>query len=85
VRRTIPLTNEFRGTRLVVREQSRLYGTPLLLAVAAIVVADIAFAIDSIPAAFAVRRDAVVIWTANAFALLGIASLLAFIDLLEGG
>jgi TerC family integral membrane protein len=82
VRRTIPITDEFRGRRLVVREQDRVYGTPLLLVVGAIVVADIAFAIDSIPAAFAVTRDAVVIWTANAFALLGLASLLALIDLL---
>jgi len=82
VRRTVPVTDEFRGGRLVVREQDRLYGTPLLLVAAAIVVADIAFAIDSIPAAFAVTRDAVVIWTANAFALVGLASLLALIDLL---
>jgi len=82
VRRTIPITDEFRGRRLVVREHDRLFGTPLLLVVAAIVVADIAFAIDSIPAAFAVTSDAVVIWTANAFALLGLASLLALIDLL---
>ena len=82
VRRTIPVTDEYRGRRLVVREQDRLYGTPLLLVVAAIVVADIAFAIDSIPAAFGVTRDPVVIWTANAFALLGLASLLALIDLL---
>jgi tellurite resistance protein TerC len=82
VRRTIPITDQFRGRRLVVREHDRLYGTPLLLVVAAIVVADIAFAIDSIPAAFAVTRDPVVIWTANAFALLGLASLVALIDLL---
>ena len=82
VRHTVPITDEFRGRQLVVREHDRLYGTPLLLVIAAIVVADIAFAIDSIPAAFAVTRDAVVIWTANAFALLGLASLLALIDLL---
>ena len=82
VRRTIPITDQFRGRRLVVREHDRLYGTPLLLVVAAIVLADIAFAIDSIPAAFAVTRDPVVIWTANAFALLGLASLVALIDLL---
>jgi tellurite resistance protein TerC len=50
--------------------------------VAAIIVADIAFAIDSIPAAFAVTRDPVVIWTANAFALLGLGSLLALVDIL---
>jgi tellurite resistance protein TerC len=50
--------------------------------VVAIVVADIAFAVDSIPAAFAVTRDPVVIWTANAFALLGLGSLLALVDVL---
>jgi tellurite resistance protein TerC len=57
-------------------------GTPLLLAVVAIIAADIAFAVDSIPAAFAVTRDPVVIWTANAFALLGLGSLLALVDIL---
>jgi tellurite resistance protein TerC len=82
VRRTIPTTNEFRGRRLFVREGGRLYGTPLLLVVVAIIAADIAFAIDSIPAAFAVTRDPIVIWTANAFALLGLASLLALVDIL---
>jgi tellurite resistance protein TerC len=82
VRRTVPTTPGFRGGRLVVREGGRLYGTPLLLVVVAIVVADIAFAIDSIPAAFAVTRDPVVIWTANAFALLGLGSLLTLVDIL---
>jgi tellurite resistance protein TerC len=74
IRRTVPTTADFRGRRLLVREGGRLYGTPLLLVVLAIVVADIAFAVDSIPAAFAVTRDPVVIWTANAFALLGLGS-----------
>ncbi len=44
--------------------------------------ADIAFAIDSIPAAFAATRDPAVIWTANAFALLGLGALLALVDIL---
>jgi tellurite resistance protein TerC len=82
LRRTIPTTSDFRGRRLFVREEGRLYGTPLLLVVVAIIVADIAFAVDSIPAAFAVTRDPVVIWTANAFALLGLGSLLALVDIL---
>jgi tellurite resistance protein TerC len=82
VRRTVPTTDDFRGRRLLIREGGRLYGTPLLLVVVAIVVADIAFAVDSIPAAFAVTRDPVVIWTANAFALLGLGSLLALVDVL---
>jgi tellurite resistance protein TerC len=81
-RRAMPTTNDFRGRRLVVREGGRLYGTPLLLVVVAIVLADIAFAVDSIPAAFAVTRDPEVIWTANAFALLGLGSLLALVDIL---
>jgi tellurite resistance protein TerC len=82
VRRIVPTTPDFRGRRLFVRQGGRLYGTPLLLVVIAIIVADIAFAVDSIPAAFAVTRDPVVIWTANAFALLGLGSLLALVDIL---
>jgi tellurite resistance protein TerC len=50
--------------------------------VVSIVLADIAFAIDSVPAALSVTRDAGVIWTANAFALLGLGSFLAVVDLL---
>jgi tellurite resistance protein TerC len=82
VRRIIPTTEGFRGSRLLVREQGRLHGTPLLLAVLAISVADIAFAVDSIPAAFAVTRDPVVTWTANALALLGLGSLVVLVDIL---
>jgi tellurite resistance protein TerC len=82
VRRTVPITDDFRDRRLLVREGGRLYGTPLLLVVVAIVAADIAFAVDSIPAAFAVTRDPVVIWTANAFALLGLGSMLAIVEIL---
>ena len=82
VRRLIPTTDEFRGKRLFVREGGRLSGTPLLLVVIAIILADIAFAIDSVPAALAVTRDAGVIWTANAFALLGLGAFLALVDLL---
>jgi tellurite resistance protein TerC len=82
VRRTLSITDDFRGRRLFVREGGRLFGTPLLLVVVAIIIADIAFAVDSIPAAFAVTRDPVVIWTANAFALLGLGSLLVIVELL---
>jgi tellurite resistance protein TerC len=81
VRRALPTTPGFRGRRLLVRDSGRLYVTPLLLTVVAIVVADIAFAVDSIPAALAVTRDPAVIWTANAFALLGLGALLALIDI----
>ena len=82
VRRAIPTTDEWRGNRLFVREGGRLHGTPLLLVVISIVLADIAFAIDSVPAALAVTHDAGVIWTANAFALLGLGAFLALVDIL---
>ncbi len=82
IRRVIPTTEEFRGTRLFVREDGRLHGTPLLLVVISIVLADIAFAIDSVPAALSVTREAGVIWSANCFALLGLGSFLALVDLL---
>jgi tellurite resistance protein TerC len=82
VRRVIPTTDGFRGRRLIVREDGRRYGTPLLLAAVGIIAADIAFAVDSIPAALAVTRDPAVIWTANAFALLGLGALLALIEIL---
>jgi tellurite resistance protein TerC len=82
VRRVIPTTADFRGKRLFVREDGRLHGTPLLLVVLSLVLADIAFAVDSVPAALSVTRNAGVIWTANAFALLGLGSFLAVVDLL---
>jgi tellurite resistance protein TerC len=81
-RRVVATTDGYRGRRLVVREEGRLHATPLFLAVVAMVVADIAFAVDSIPAALAVTRNAGVIWTANAFALLGMGALLALVDIL---
>jgi tellurite resistance protein TerC len=75
----LPVPDGFRGERFVVTERSRRSATQLLLALAAVVAADIAFAVDSIPAAFAITTDSFVIWTANAFALLGLRSLFALV------
>jgi tellurite resistance protein TerC len=80
VRRLLPVTDGFRAGRFVVREHGRRSATPLMLALAAIVAADIAFAVDSIPAAFAITTDSLVIWIANAFALLGLRSLFALVQ-----
>jgi tellurite resistance protein TerC len=49
VRRTLSIAEDFRGRRLFVREGGRLFGTPLLLVVVAIIIADIAFAVDRSP------------------------------------
>lgn len=55
-------------------------GTPLLVCLVAIVLADIAFAIDSIPAAFGITRDAFIIWMGNVFALLGLRALFVLVE-----
>jgi tellurite resistance protein TerC len=79
VRRVLPIADEPRGGRLVVREGGRTLVSPLVLPLAAITAADLTFAVDSIPAAFAITRDAAAIWTANAAALLGLTSLFVLV------
>jgi tellurite resistance protein TerC len=80
VRRVYPVTGEFHGGRWFVRQEGRRYATPLFLCLAAIVFADIAFAIDSIPAAFAITRDPLLIWMGNVFALLGMRALFVLVE-----
>jgi tellurite resistance protein TerC len=55
-------------------------GTPLLVCLVAIVLADIAFAVDSIPAAFGITRDPFIIWMGNVFALLGLRALFVLVE-----
>jgi tellurite resistance protein TerC len=80
VRRFYPVTGEFRGGDWFASVDGRRYVTPLFLCLAAIVFADIAFAIDSIPAAFAITRDPFLIWMANVFALLGLRALFVLVE-----
>ncbi|HEX5922512.1 MAG TPA: TerC/Alx family metal homeostasis membrane protein [Baekduia sp.] len=80
VRRLYPVTDRFHGRRWLVTVAGRRHATPLLLALAAIVFADLAFALDSIPAAFAITQDPIIIWMANIFALLGLRALFVLID-----
>jgi tellurite resistance protein TerC len=63
-----------------VDEGGRRHATPLFLCLAAVVFADIAFAIDSIPAAFAITRDPLLIWMGNVFALLGMRALFVLVQ-----
>jgi tellurite resistance protein TerC len=69
-------------TTLAVRIARRIRpgASPLALCLVSIVFADIAFAIDSIPAAFAITTDAFAIWAANAFALMGLRALFALVE-----
>jgi tellurite resistance protein TerC len=80
VRRLYPVTGEFHGKHWFVKLGERRYATPLFLCLTAIVFADIAFAIDSIPAAFAITRDPLLIWMGNVFALLGLRALFVLVE-----
>jgi tellurite resistance protein TerC len=80
VRRIFPVTEGFRGRHWFVRDEGRRHVTPAFLCLTAIVAADIAFAVDSIPAAFAITTDALIIWMANVFALVGLRSLFALVE-----
>jgi tellurite resistance protein TerC len=80
VRRLYPVTGEFHGKHWFVRLGGQRYATPLFLCLAAIVFADVAFAIDSIPAAFAITRDPFLIWMGNVFALLGLRALFVLVE-----
>jgi tellurite resistance protein TerC len=79
-RRVLPVTRGFRAGHWFSREEGRLHATPLFLCFIALVAADIAFAVDSIPAAFAITRDSAVIWMGNAFALLGLRALFVLVE-----
>jgi tellurite resistance protein TerC len=80
VRRIFPVTEGFRGRHWFVRDDGRRHVTPAFLCLTAIVAADIAFAVDSIPAAFAITRDPLIIWMGNVFALVGLRSLFALVE-----
>lgn len=75
VGRFIPIAPFTTGTGFLVREGGRLLATPLLVALVVIETIDLIFALDSIPAVFAVTRDPFLVYTSNAFALLGLRSL----------
>jgi tellurite resistance protein TerC len=70
------------GRNLAVRALRRVFpgATPLMICLGAIVLADVAFAVDSIPAAFGITRDPFVIWMGNVFALLGLRALFVLVE-----
>ena len=84
VRKVFPVTDEYHGSHWFVQLDGQRHATPLFLCLAAIVFADIAFAIDSIPAAFGITRDPFLIWMGNVFALLGLRALFVLVEGLMG-
>jgi tellurite resistance protein TerC len=79
VRRFVPITAEYRGQRFFVREEVggrlRTFATPLFLVLVAVETTDLIFAVDSIPAIFAVTRDPFIVYSSNVFAILGLRAL----------
>jgi len=75
VRRFIPVTDELERARFFVRREGRLHATPLFVALVMVELTDVVFAVDSIPAILAVTQDPFIVFTSNAFAILGLRSL----------
>jgi tellurite resistance protein TerC len=78
LRRWIPVTDDYQGGRFFVRGwkgNPGLYATPLLVVLAVIETTDVLFAVDSIPAVLAITLNAFIVYTSNAFAILGLRSM----------
>jgi len=75
VRRFVPVTHRFEGMAFTVVENGKRVATPLLLALIAVELTDVIFAVDSIPAIFAITTDPFIVFTSNIFAILGLRSL----------
>jgi TerC family integral membrane protein len=75
LRRHLRVTHEFHGESFFIRQNALLYVTPLFLVLVFIELSDLVFALDSIPAIFAVTNDPFIIFTSNIFAILGLRSL----------
>jgi len=83
-RMVLPITEDYQGGRLLVRRDGRRMATPLFLVLIAIGSTDLLFAFDSIPAVFGVTEEPYIVFTANAFALLGLRALYFLVqDLLD--
>jgi tellurite resistance protein TerC len=75
LRRVLPITADYAGGRFFTRAGGKTMATPLLVALIAVETTDLVFALDSIPAVFGVTRDLFVVFTSNAFAVLGLRAL----------
>jgi tellurite resistance protein TerC len=75
VQRVLPVTPHYEGDRFFVRRGGRLLATPLFLVLVMVETSDLIFAIDSIPAIFAVTSDPFLVYTSNVFAILGLRAL----------
>lgn len=75
MRRVIPVTEGYEGQKFFTRRNGKLWATPLFAALVVIETSDIMFAIDSVPAILAITQDTFIVFTSNAFAIMGLRSL----------
>lgn len=74
-RRYVPVTPHLEGTHFFVRREQRVHATPLLIALMFLEMTDIVFAVDSVPAIFALTSEPLIVFTSNIFAILGLRNL----------
>jgi tellurite resistance protein TerC len=75
LRRVMPVTEEYHGQKFFIRHKGKLMATPMFAVLLAIETSDVVFAVDSIPAIFAITDDTFIVFTSNAFAILGLRAL----------
>ncbi|MGB7950737.1 MAG: TerC family protein [Candidatus Binatia bacterium] len=73
--RWVPVTNEYQGQQFFVRKDGKIHATLLMLVLVVVETTDVIFAVDSIPAIFAITRDPFIVYTSNVFAILGLRAL----------
>ncbi|MER7894125.1 TerC/Alx family metal homeostasis membrane protein [Micromonospora sp. NPDC048909] len=75
LRRFMPVTDDYHGTRMTIRDAGRRTLTPFALVVVAVLATDVVFAVDSVPAVYGITEDPYLVFATNAFALLGLRAL----------
>ncbi len=74
-RRLVPTTKDYEGDKFLTRHNGKLMATPLMLVLVCVEASDLIFALDSIPAIFAVTKEPFIVFTSNVFAIMGLRSL----------
>jgi tellurite resistance protein TerC len=83
LRKFVPMTSVFVDEKLFVKENKKIYATPLFAVIVLIEFSDIAFAMDSIPAVFSISTDLFIVYTSNIFAILGLRQLYFVLESLQ--
>ena len=75
IKRFCRLTHDLHGQKFIIKQNGLWYFTPLFVTLIFIEISDLVFAVDSIPAIFAITQDPFIVWTSNIFAILGLRAL----------